>query len=401
MRSRCAPPFRLPLMATQSASRLIISRLNGSPAEVPCDASPPACRRRTARGRCGSLFLHRSGLAAPSSPASRRTVTVIRAAPFVKQRDRTGSARAWSLKLLIDTYIAIRARVGSRQPATGSAGNDGGSWVAMLAITSRRKARRWLCVALGLPASSVSVFDAPARADPMALWQSCTTNACRMSRRARAETLRKRRSQRRRERESRSSRTSSASRRCWRFRPGASRDRKPTDARADAPRSFSPPGRPRPLVEARLHHALPREAIAIAINSEWARTQDQLHLHVDCVAKSVDETLADDHSSLDDAWRAMTIALNGRIYLGRRLDSPISATSRRYACSPTASKAQARTWTPIAWRRSARPLTESPASSCSPTSFRSKAAATPKTCRTTIARSPVRRHELPRPAPAG
>ena len=403
MRSRCAPPFRLPLMATESASRLIISRLNGSPIGAPVDASPPAWP--TTHGPGPMRFAIPSSqwtCATYSSPASRRTVTVIRAAPFVKQRDRNGRARAWSLKLLIDTYIAIRARVGSRQPATGSAGNDGGSWVAMLAITSRRKARRWLCVALGLSVS-VSAFDAPARADPMALWRivhdECVPHvqagegpkpcesvdlsggveegvAILKDLVGVAQML------------------AIPTRRITGIED-------PQMLAPDAPKVFFAAWKAKPLVEARLHHALPREAIAIAINSKWARTQDQLHLHVDCVAISVADTLADAHSSLDDTWRAMTVPLQGRVYLARRLDSADLSDVRRSACSPPASKAQARTWPPIAWRRSARPLTESRVSSCSPTSFRSKAAATPKTCRTTIARSPIRRHELPRPAPTG
>ncbi len=89
----------------------------------------------------------------------------------------------------------------------------------------------------------------------------------------------------------------------------------------DAPKVFDYAWKAKPLVEARLHRPLPREAVAIAINSEWARSQNQLHLHVDCVAKSVDEALAGYRPTFDGVWRAMTIALNGRTYLGRRLDS--------------------------------------------------------------------------------
>src|SRR5271166_5393838 len=42
-----APPFRLPLMTTASASRLILSRLDGWPIGAPADASPPASRPTT------------------------------------------------------------------------------------------------------------------------------------------------------------------------------------------------------------------------------------------------------------------------------------------------------------------------------------------------------------------
>ncbi len=89
----------------------------------------------------------------------------------------------------------------------------------------------------------------------------------------------------------------------------------------EAPKVFADGWRGRSFVEARLKHALPREAIAIAINSKWARSQDQFHLHVDCVAKSVAATLADNRGSFDGVWRAMTVPLNGRVYFARRIDS--------------------------------------------------------------------------------
>ena len=89
----------------------------------------------------------------------------------------------------------------------------------------------------------------------------------------------------------------------------------------DAPDVFSAAWRGKTFVEERLGHALPREAIAIAINSKWRRSQDQFHLHVDCLAKNVAGALADYRLALDERWRAMTIALNGRVYFARRLES--------------------------------------------------------------------------------
>jgi CDP-diacylglycerol pyrophosphatase len=89
----------------------------------------------------------------------------------------------------------------------------------------------------------------------------------------------------------------------------------------NAPKVFSAAWSAKTLVEARLKRALPREAIAIAVNSKWARSQDQFHLHVDCVAKSVAATLADDRASFDGVWRPMAVPLNGRVYFARRIDS--------------------------------------------------------------------------------
>jgi CDP-diacylglycerol pyrophosphatase len=89
----------------------------------------------------------------------------------------------------------------------------------------------------------------------------------------------------------------------------------------DAPPVFAEAWSAKTLVEARLGRALPREAVGLAINSKWARSQDQLHVHVDCMAIPVMKALADYASALDVQWRAMTVPLQGRIYFARRVDS--------------------------------------------------------------------------------
>ena len=88
----------------------------------------------------------------------------------------------------------------------------------------------------------------------------------------------------------------------------------------DAPNVFADAWKAKALLEERLGRPLPRKSVALTINSKWARSQEQLHVHVDCLAKSVAEKLEDYRSALDDRWRAMTVALNGRIYFARRLE---------------------------------------------------------------------------------
>ena len=90
----------------------------------------------------------------------------------------------------------------------------------------------------------------------------------------------------------------------------------------DAPPVFADAWKAKDLVEGRLGgRSLPREVVALTINSKWSRSQDQLHVHVDCLAKSVVDALADYRPALDDRWRAMTVPLHGRVYFARRLDS--------------------------------------------------------------------------------
>jgi CDP-diacylglycerol pyrophosphatase len=90
---------------------------------------------------------------------------------------------------------------------------------------------------------------------------------------------------------------------------------------ADAPNVFADAWKAKKDVEGRLRRGLPREDVAIAINSEWRRSQNQFHLHVDCVAKNVADALAGFVSLADETWREAPVKLNGRTYLIRRLDS--------------------------------------------------------------------------------
>ncbi|HEY3719221.1 MAG TPA: CDP-diacylglycerol diphosphatase [Roseiarcus sp.] len=90
----------------------------------------------------------------------------------------------------------------------------------------------------------------------------------------------------------------------------------------DAPNYFAGAWGARAYVEGHLHRSLPREAVAISVNSMDRRSQDQLHLHVDCVDKDVAATLAEYKDRFDAQWRPMSVALEGRHYWARRLDSP-------------------------------------------------------------------------------
>ena len=87
----------------------------------------------------------------------------------------------------------------------------------------------------------------------------------------------------------------------------------------EAPNYFAEAWAERGLLDAKLGVSLPREAVSLAINSEYARSQDQLHLHIDCLRPDVMATLRADAKTFDDTWRPMVEPLNGRIYFARRL----------------------------------------------------------------------------------
>jgi CDP-diacylglycerol pyrophosphatase len=86
-----------------------------------------------------------------------------------------------------------------------------------------------------------------------------------------------------------------------------------------APNYFAFAWAARDALAARLGQTLRREDVSIAINSQFARSQDQLHLHLDCLDRDVAAVLAGDLGSFDEVWRPMAEPLKGRVYWARRV----------------------------------------------------------------------------------
>lgn len=83
---------------------------------------------------------------------------------------------------------------------------------------------------------------------------------------------------------------------------------------ADAPNYFAKAWDARGLLDQRLGRALPREDVAIAVNSVYGRTQDQLHLHIDCVDATVRDALKGVGTSGVGRWNARRLTLKGHRY---------------------------------------------------------------------------------------
>lgn len=77
---------------------------------------------------------------------------------------------------------------------------------------------------------------------------------------------------------------------------------------------FAAAWRARTFVEQRAQQPLPRELISLAINSAAARSQNQLHIHVDCVRTDVRDALGRNISALGPDWRPFPESLVGQRY---------------------------------------------------------------------------------------
>src|SRR5512132_1763381 len=91
---------------------------------------------------------------------------------------------------------------------------------------------------------------------------------------------------------------------------------------ADAPNYWHAAWQARSYVSRRAKIELPREAVGMAINSGFARTQDQLHIHIDCVRPDVRDSISGHAAAFGETWAPLPFDLDGRGYATRRVDSP-------------------------------------------------------------------------------
>ena len=88
-----------------------------------------------------------------------------------------------------------------------------------------------------------------------------------------------------------------------------------------APNWFARAWNARRFVFARLGKTLPREAVGLAINSQISRSQDQLHIHIDCVKIDVANALVGARGIGPD-WSDAPLVILGKTFAARRLDQP-------------------------------------------------------------------------------
>lgn len=69
-----------------------------------------------------------------------------------------------------------------------------------------------------------------------------------------------------------------------------------------------------------LQRELARDEIGLAINSAFGRSQDQLHIHIDCLRPDVREALRRVRDSVGTQWSPLTEPLRGHHYAALRID---------------------------------------------------------------------------------
>jgi CDP-diacylglycerol pyrophosphatase len=85
----------------------------------------------------------------------------------------------------------------------------------------------------------------------------------------------------------------------------------------DTPNYFAAAWAARAQVAARLGRKLPRDGVSLAINSQAGRTQNQLHIHVDCLRADIRARLAT--AAIGESWAPLPGGLAGHPYRAMRL----------------------------------------------------------------------------------
>jgi CDP-diacylglycerol pyrophosphatase len=88
---------------------------------------------------------------------------------------------------------------------------------------------------------------------------------------------------------------------------------------ANAPNYFADAWRERHYTVDAAKIALPRNAISLAVNSTFGRSQNQLHIHIDCVRADVRDAVQRQLASIGDSWGPLAEPLTGHRYRAMRV----------------------------------------------------------------------------------
>jgi CDP-diacylglycerol pyrophosphatase len=100
---------------------------------------------------------------------------------------------------------------------------------------------------------------------------------------------------------------------------------------ADGPNYWRAGWAGRTLVEDALGVPLPRDGIGLAINSRYGRTQDQLHIHIDCMRPDVVAALRAQRDGLGPQWTGLPVRLAGHRYRALLVDDATLAHTDPFA----------------------------------------------------------------------
>jgi len=88
-----------------------------------------------------------------------------------------------------------------------------------------------------------------------------------------------------------------------------------------APNYFAAAWQSHDMVSQRAQQVLPRDDIGLAISSVYGRSQNQLHIHIDCLRPDVAAAVRAHAAAVSTAWAPFPVKLLDHPYLARRVAS--------------------------------------------------------------------------------
>jgi CDP-diacylglycerol pyrophosphatase len=88
-----------------------------------------------------------------------------------------------------------------------------------------------------------------------------------------------------------------------------------------APNYWEAAWQARRLVAESAGKPVPRDAIALAINPPASRSQNQLHIHIDCVRRDVRDALREAQGTIGPTWTPFDFPHTGERYLAMRVEA--------------------------------------------------------------------------------
>ena len=86
----------------------------------------------------------------------------------------------------------------------------------------------------------------------------------------------------------------------------------------------------RKLTVAAAKRDLPRDDLSLAVNSVYGRSQNQLHIHIDCLAPAVRDAVQRNLATIGDSWAPFPEPLAGHRYQARRVSGDDLATANPF-----------------------------------------------------------------------
>ena len=86
-----------------------------------------------------------------------------------------------------------------------------------------------------------------------------------------------------------------------------------------APNYFAAAWAQRSYTERAAGHALPRDGLSLAVNSRFGRSQNQLHIHIDCIRPEIRDALRRQAETFGDSWAPLAETFAGHRYSAMRV----------------------------------------------------------------------------------